>query len=265
MAAPEAQFRPIPLTIVDLVAILFPGVLWLVLFVTTFDLITQRMPLPPWRVLPLFAHQTVSNWPTGFAVFVIASLIGYALKPLSLETAELVVRCRALEGILKFTTYLHFRRYACKMRAKALKLTDLRWPFDVLHSDEDYFKNLKQYFEIRFDCKIEPDSDYSLFMFVKRHLRLTSPAMWEESERLEAEVRMSATMLLAAIYSLLIALLALVVYRTNYAELICWSVASFVAVLVLLSGFMHIRDNEVSYAYVNCLLVISESIASRQS
>jgi hypothetical protein len=258
MNAPDVQFRPIPLTIVDLIAILFPGILWLLLFVTTYELISQKVPLAPWDVLNHLSGQ-ISSWPSGFGIFVTAALIGYAFKPLALETAESLVRVRLLEPIVKMVTHRHFRHYANKMRARSIRFHDLKFPFDALHSDEVYFIKLQRYFEERFDCKIDTGGGYNLFMFVKRHLRLISPAMWEECERLEAEVRMSASMLLAATYSLALAVFAILRYRTDVVKLTCWGAASLFATCALISGFMHTRDNEVSYAYVNCLLVVADS------
>ncbi len=259
MSAPEAQFRPIPLTIVDLIAILLPGFLWLILFATTFEVLRQQTPVVPWRVFQGMADRAASNWLIGAGILVMAALVGYVLKPIALQAAEFVVRLRIMEPVLEVVTRPHFRRYARKMHERGIRLRDLRFPFDALHRDEGYFLKLKAYFEHHFDCQIETGSGYSLFMFVKRHLRLTSPAMWEECERLEAEVRMSASLLLAVAYSLVLSVVAMVRYRADPLELGFWFAISLAASLAVVSGFMHIRDNEVSYAYVNCMLVVSQA------
>jgi hypothetical protein len=257
MSAPEAQFRPIPLTIVDLIAIFLPGFLWLILVATTLDVIRKATPVVPWRAFQGMADIAVKNWIVGLGIVAMAALVGYVFKPLALQGAEGLVRIRWLEPVLKFATRRHYRKYAEKMGK--IRVTALRFPFDAIHQDEAYFSRLKDYFEHRLGCAIESRSGYSLFMFVKRHLRLASPAVWEECERLEAEVRMSASTLLAVVYSLLLSMVAMVRYRTNLVELSAWFLLSAVACFAVVSGFMHIRDNEVSYAYVNCLLVVGES------
>ena len=263
--APEAQFRPIPLTIADLIAIFLPGLLWLLLLVTTYYVLWPDSPVhpaSPSRVLAYFAARTTSNWLTGLAAIVLAALIGYGLKPLAMEATARLMSLPALEPALKALGRLHFQRHYAKMARRSIRFCDLRFPYDCLHEDEDYFKRLKAYFEARLGCTIEALPAHSVFTVVKRYLRLASPPMWEESERMEAEVRMSGVLLLAVLYSFLLSLVALLRYRSDLWELGAWCVASLLATIGLTLGFLHMRDMEVSYNYINCLLVLSQSTPS---
>ena len=260
MSVSDPQFRPIPLTIVDLIAILFPGALWVFMMLTTYETIVKHIPITPWEEANRLSGVSQS-WSFGVCLFVVGSLTGYALKPIALQTAQAVVRLRILGPLVNLLTSSHFRRYRQKMRSQSIRVHDLKFPFDALHSNEDYFVRLKQYFENRLGIKISSSSGYTLFMFAKRHLRLVSPAMWEECERLEAEVRVSASMLLAMLYSALLATLEIVVYRKELSSLILWCIGSSIATCILISGFMHTRDAEVTYTYANCLLLVAEDEA----
>ena len=86
-----------------------------------------------------------------------------------------------------------------------------------------------------------------------------SPACWEECERLEAEVRMNGAMYLAALFSFFLSAWAIILIHAYWQELISWMIASIISSLVLLAAFMHMRDREVFYTYLNTLLVLTES------
>lgn len=258
---PETQFRPLPLTIIDLIAILLPGLLWLILFVTTFDVLWPRSPVvpaTPSRVLLAFVTQAAPNWLTSLSALVMAALIGYGLKPLAMGITEKLLASPMLEPGLKIMGGLHFRRYKEKMNNKHIRFCDLRFPFDCLHEGEPYFTKLKEYFRVTLGCDVSTLPSHSMFTVAKRFLRISCPPLWEESERMEAEVRMCGTTLLAALYSFFLSLIAIARYRTDFWELGFWCFASLGAASVLTSDFIHTRDREVTYNYINCLLAISQ-------
>ena len=99
-----------------------------------------------------------------------------------------------------------------------------------------------------------------LFAAAKRYLRLIAPSLWEESERMEAEVRMSGAMFLACIYSFILSTVTLfiqnlrVVQSNGQRETWCWLVISIVASLILGFGFNRLRVREVAYTYMNALI-----------
>jgi hypothetical protein len=261
---PEVQFRPIQLTIVDLIAVLFPAFLWLILLVTTFYLFwpdSPIRPVSPPRVLQELMASATSTSIWAFTTVIVTALIGYALKPLAMGIAERLLGLPILEPGLKVLGKLHFSRYADKMARRSIRFCELEFPFDCLHDDEDYFKKLSTYFETRLECPIAALPAHSLFSVAKRFLRLASPAMWEESERMEAEARMAGVVLLAALYSSFLSVVAMCKYRTDLWEIGFWFLVSLSATLVLALGFMRMRDREVTYTYINTLLVLSEITA----
>jgi hypothetical protein len=149
-------------------------------------------------------------------------------------------------------------RYAAKMEASHIRLSELAFPFDLIHQDEPYFQRLKEHFERSLGCPISSLPVRGLFTVVKRYLRLASPPLWEESERMEAEVRMSGSMFLVACYSLVLSAMAIVRYWTISDFLASWFVVSFIAGIGLLGGFFYLRHREVSYTYINALLVLDD-------
>lgn len=78
---------------------------------------------------------------------------------------------------------------------------------------------------------------------------------------MEAEVRMTGALFLAAGYSavlsggtLIMQLLTSLVSNANKLGTLCWFLASFFAAYVLSQGFNHLRIREVGYTYVNFLM-----------
>lgn len=77
---------------------------------------------------------------------------------------------------------------------------------------------------------------------------------------MEAEVRMTGVLFLAACYSSALSVFALVlqlshvVLNVNKLGTFYWLVISVVAAFVLSQGFNHLRVREVGYTYVNALI-----------
>jgi hypothetical protein len=96
------------------------------------------------------------------------------------------------------------------------------------------------------------------FTTAKRFLRLASPALWADLERLEAEVRLLAGMLVAALFSTALAAMELfrdlLVLRASIVGALIWLVISAVAFFFLADSFCRTRIREVDYAYVYTLL-----------
>jgi hypothetical protein len=82
---------------------------------------------------------------------------------------------------------------------------------------------------------------------------------------MEAENRLSGATLLAALYSTVLSVIAIGRYHRPDWELASWCIASVGAALTLTLSVMQVRERDVSYNYINCLLVLSEIEQTRDS
>ena len=260
LKTPDVQFRPIQLTIVDLIGIFFPGFAWLTLVLTTFYVFSPDPPVhpaSPTRILQGLPAQFASTWTLALGAVASAILIGYALKPLAMGMTERLLRIKMVEPALRHATKLGMRGLWEKMSRRCVRFPDLKFPFDCLHEDQEYFRILVSYFESHLHCQVATLPGHGLFTLTKRFLRLSAPPLWEESEHMEAEARMVGSTLLAALYSFFLSVLALLRYRSEWWEIGSWCALSAVAVAVLSLSFIRTRDREVSYTYINSLLLLS--------
>src|SRR5262245_22217594 len=122
----EPEFRPIPITILDFMAVLIPGCVWLTLFVITAQISTKgasRVINSPVRsLLELSAKKDseISWLPIIVAFLGAALLIGYVMKPVAMRSAE--------------TLSAPFFRLQKKYRD--IPLADLRFPFEVIYKNQ---------------------------------------------------------------------------------------------------------------------------------
>jgi hypothetical protein len=246
-SAMETKFRPIPITILDLFGILLPGFIWLILIDTSLEIALNRdiinSPINAWqKISSSFRGQ--DSWLAPLTLIIISLLIGYMLKPAAMITSELL------------TTYL-FKFYK---PTRNIPRKDMRFPFNGLFQETDYYKEVKRFIQELIRCS--PDKLYGsqLFAAAKRYLRLMAPTLWEESERMEAEVRMSGAMFLACLYSSGLSAVTLllqyagVIRSDGHKETWCWLLLSIVTSLLLGFGFNRLRVREVAYTYTNALI-----------
>ena len=234
----ETKFRPIPITILDFLGILVPGFLWLVLMVMTYDAATALKPhsiVGAWKELEMVTSSG-SGWMGPLSIIIAALMIGFSVKPLAMPLAGLI--SRPLFRIMPETRKAPWRK--------------MTFPFQC------HFKSTSYYHKA---CSIlssltgmpsaEEFPRTGPFAGAKRYLRAAAPALWEESERMEAEVRMAGSLLLAALYSVL---LNLVLRFKGLQSGGIWAIFSLIFALVLCFGFNRLRLREVSYTYLNVLL-----------
>ena len=119
----KPNFRPIPITIVDFLAVLLPGGVWLVLMASTPDLVTRR-----WAYLWSCTSALVQNpgWLVPILTVCLALLIGYALKPVSNELTQLLTRC-----LFRFNG-----------RARHLPSSKMDFPFTALFESKPYYERV---------------------------------------------------------------------------------------------------------------------------
>lgn len=242
----ETKFRPLPLSILDLFAIFLPGIIWLVLLVTTIQLCYKLSvtPLNSLQAIISFVNSLNSAALSYFSIVLVSLLIGYIFKPIAMRSAQW------------FSRYL----FKTHKKTRAFKLRDLKFPFTQLLKKEQYYDAVLEIVKEKTGCSPESLPGNQAFTAAKRYLRLIAPSLWEECERMEAEVRMSGTILIAAVYSSILSLIASmmhyfdIVKYTSQTEVWIWFVLSTLMSIVLAEGYNSLRYREVIYTYMNTLI-----------
>jgi len=241
----ETRFRPIPLTILDVLAVFFPGLVWLILLCTLHEMIVEwphlvSSPLEVAGIVPtaLVWDQTRGPWVT---IVISALSIGYGLKPLSMRAAAAV--CRSV-----------VRR---EQEKRGHGTFDSKFPYHGFFSSREWYRDVVQLVSRSSGVWAHDLPGSSPFSAAKRILRLHSPPLWEESERMEAEVRLTGGFLLAALFSVALSATNLVLTIAALEKTrvsVSWLVVSVIAAAIFSIGFSRLRLREVEYTYMNVLI-----------
>jgi hypothetical protein len=165
----ETKFRPIPVTILDILAVLIPGFTWVLLLITTFGMFgtgartAVKSPLAAWDWLAA-SMRGQSSWFAAVSLVALALVIGHAMKPVAMTIAEWI------------TTIL------LKIRHWKVKISELRFPFNGLFGGTKAYSEVRSLIEISTCCSADQLYGKQPFSAAKRYLRLVAPALWEESE-----------------------------------------------------------------------------------
>ena len=247
----EVKSRPIPVTILDFMAILLPGLVWELLFFITFQLASGQSSFINSPIIGLKSilpeKSSEFSWtPVLLLIAGVALVIGYVVKPIATQLTQI------LTAIL-----FKFRK-----KHKEVSLKDWRFPFNHYFKDDKYQKDVSKFIYDKFGCEASELPGQQPFSTAKRYIRLKSPVMWEECERMEAEVRMVGALFLATIYNLLLCLIILLSKATlgccsdvHYRSIWIWLIVSVVIGLFLAEIFNLLRIREVKYVYLNTLII----------
>lgn len=274
----DTKFRPIPITILDILAIFLPGFVWLVLIATFFEVInyrrTGRVPTPvlAWEHIVLFL-KNADTWFAPFPLLVASLLLGYLLKPSAIIITEQVatqwvVRQRYQRDILESTDRaaqsppqslpeVNVQEFYTRFRRR------LRFPFNGVFYGTELYNELHKVLLKELVCDPQPFPGRQIFASAKSFLKVVSPTMWEESERREAEVRMAGVMYLAFLFSSALSVWVLVIelfFRGSGSpgattlNVFGWLAVSVAGVVVAGESFSLLRVSEVGYTYLNTLI-----------
>lgn len=241
----KTVFRPIPITLLDFLSVLLPGWVWLFLISATIDFVKNNSvtPASAWQKLYSLTNQG-GSW-LGPLTLVFAALIaGSLLKPLSNKVSQ------------KMTKYL----FKLSKYYKAYNSKDLVFPYDSIFSSKTYYSKviiiLNRLFGLNSQADLPGNAPFSPS---KRYLRILSPNLWEESERMEAEVRLLGSLFLANVYTVL---LSCIVVATNSIDAralpqpieLAWLFGTFATAIMLGVAFNRTRIHEVETTYMNLLI-----------
>lgn len=241
----EPKFRPIPITILDFMAVLLPGFVWLALIIITLQLlITGESKIindPSGELHKAATEKDVSWLPVILSLAVISLLIGYSMKPIAMVLAGWIARY-----FFFFTSH------------RSIPFKELNYPFKAICDKKVYYGYVCSLIEDNLISPLEGLPGRPPFSAAKRYLRQVSPALWEESERMEAEVRMTGALLLASFYSLLLSLIVIIFHSLgrlqNSRYSLLWGFISLIMTFISALSFNRLRVREVEYTYLNALI-----------
>lgn len=235
----ETKFRSVPITILDFLGILIPGLLWLVLLIESYQVFTDSGARASgiartFEQLSKFASAG-GTWFGPLSIIFAAIVTGYSIKPLALRVAGL------------FTKPL----FSLLSESRGVPWRSMHFPYHAYFANTSYYKKACQVLERVMGLDPEGLPRVGPFAGAKRYLHAAAPALWEESERMEAEVRLLGALFLAAVYS---AVLHFGLALAGFTNAIAWAVISLILTLVLAVGFNIVRFREVAYTYVNVVI-----------
>lgn len=241
----KPEFRPIQITLIDFLGVLLPGVVWLLVVSALIEFIEIKFttPIGAWQQL-LHIPTGGTSWFTIIIIIFLALIIGYSLKPISMGIAGLLSKIILFKMSPRIYSFL-----SC----------DATFPYNNSFLEEKYYKNIN----IIMNHLLKLNSPEELpgckpFSEAKRYLRLISPTLWEESEQIEAEVRMIGGLFLAFFCSTFLSIAVMIkIYfwgPNYYLETSLWIFISLLATLVLGNSFNVVRRREVEYTYMNLIL-----------
>ncbi|MFH2055546.1 MAG: hypothetical protein ABIJ61_06285, partial [bacterium] len=230
-----------------------PGLVWLALLATTYQVFdatqvsTTVSPLSGFGMLVRTAMQWQSVTLTLFVAVAMSLLIGHALNPIGTRLTWPL--CKPLVSVF-------LKPY------RGHNWWRLKFPFNEVYGKTRTFIKLEEELGKLTEVPHDEDFPHAPFSASKRLLRMIAPNAWEESERTEAQVRMSAAMFLGAVYSQILSLI-----RPIGGSLGCWEEVSqrgagwwffwsTIAAFTFAYGFHRFRDREVRSAYTNALIAI---------
>ncbi len=239
----KPTFRPISLTIVDLFGTFLPGVGWFCIFLLSVELIFENGPgvsFFPINSLQGFLSpfQLGLTW-VWSSFFVMSIIFGYIVKPFAMNIAEIMSSIFSIKVLMQLPSK-SFKQHL--------------FPYEGLHKETPVFdlvtSIVKEHAQIAHDEL--PGSQP--FSFCKRFLKVVSPELWEETERMEAETRMIGSFFLISAMSTLLSLLFYSFRSLAVGLFLQWFIISTSMTCLLGIGFRKRRLKEVSYTYLNTIV-----------
>jgi hypothetical protein len=200
-----SRLTALRLSIVDFLGVFLPGALWGVLILTTVRMLGWTMSGMTSVLLGSTPEDggRVNVGGVFYVGFVILSLLmGYVVKSFSARPAERVAFS------LRWLFSPELRKHC---RDPKVKPEHFRFPYRALYQDKSYFPSIARIVQDRTgQPKWEDLPGYQPFEACKSFLKVYAPALWEEAQRREAQSRFIVSLSLAALYSTVLALIAVV-------------------------------------------------------
>lgn len=238
----KTEFRGVSLSLIDFMGALLPGLVWFLLIAATIELQQKwsaGLDLGPWHTASrLLTGDPSSVLTSGITIVLVGLLLGYVIKPNVMSLVELTTR---------------FEAWFSKPRS------DFRFPYRSTHSERGYFTDILSHLEDAYPEDWEELSGHQPFTICKRIVKSVNPVLWQECEYREAELRFIGSLFLAALFSFIIAGIAL---WSGAPGRVSWLFCSLTMVVLLAYVFRRRREREVGYTYL-LFLVATRATSER--
>lgn len=244
----ETKFRSLPLSLIDFFGVLIPGLAWLLLLDTTRAMFTTSpQAITPLVVSARFGQLSSGSetWFGSVSVLFVALVIGYIAKPRAMHLA----------------TRVPIQLMGTDSLPKTDEPRDTPFPYRARHCGKAYFETVERLTKDLTGCAADELPGPQPFGVMKRLLRLIAPALWEELEHREAEVRLLGSLFLVSVFSSLLALAELgreLFYAGEPSlQAAGWLLTSSILALLAGDGFGHLRRREVEYTYLHTIVALN--------
>lgn len=259
------NFSPIKLTIVDFLGVFLPGIVWTILVLTLWGMLSYPHGVPPitnspttFTVNPLTVTWFLSTGKNSFlfnnkgeefslAFYLSLTFISVLFGYLNMAFSTIPAECIA--------------SFLCKINPfrKKPKINDL-FPYNEYFKKRSYYKKLVAILvselELSYAQISELPTTYHPFETCKRILKIRQFPLWEDAQYREAQVRMIGSLLLASLVNLGLAIVQLLTVRQNVN--LTWLIVSLIIIFILAFTFRYRRFREVEDVYISTLLVTSQ-------
>lgn len=271
----KVPLQPISMSTTDFLAVLIPGFLWTYLLISTLLVATSsdslrktansgapkldKSPIvATWSVIDTELSRPGRSWIANLFTILLPLIVGSTFKAISMRAAQASSKPFAW---FKLRKHRNLRNKALEFPFRAYFMDTCSW---LQEQADDIYRELLTHKSLGKRRFLHGDiGDYNLpgnppFGGLKRYIQLTAPALGNQSQKMEAEVRLYGSLYLISLYSISLGIASLALYRWEEPALyvnIIWLSFSVAGALLLGEGFIKIRLREVGYTYVNAILV----------
>lgn len=240
----QPYFSSIRLSIVDLLGISLPGMVWAILILSLFNCQLSESDSLIDICQKAIGLNAGSTFPIQFYIglIIVGFVLGYILR---------VVTLGPIEFFITLSVFITKKIKLNKTERKKLVFNDWMFPYYAIHSSQSYFVKNCEIVEKVTGLKWEQLPGPQPFIACKQLLKVHVPTLWEESEKIEAVVRMLGSLILAFVFAVIVQILF---WGFELKSLIMF----FTFLLILSYSFRHTRKKEVYYLYL--FIVMSQSL-----
>jgi len=260
----ESTFQSFSLTIVDLLGVFIPGIIWVIVLHNGYNILCKVMSIDIKDFgFYVFVKELLKNYPNSstlnLSILIFLSFsIGYFISTIAMHIGS------------EIAPVLYYRIIVGKKCRYKVESSDnkylwkryryIKFPFNKIFNNENYFeqiKNIVSSHEIDIDGQNKAYNRMP-FTLIKRKLKVNCPSLWAGMERAEAMVRMLGSIFLALTFNFIMIFIAswFILDFSNYA--IFHIIISLGLMLISSYAFIKRQENEVANCYLNYLIYLKQ-------
>lgn len=244
------ELRSLNLTVRDVLGVFTPGCLWVYIICTAYlsvdpSALHSAHVLGPTQIGPLSVGRAVLLAATHYSGVAVITLLGVAALTL---------------GII-------FKQGAPTLASRLTRVgfgAVGQFPYTAeLEATPDLKQRIDRIIEGHYAMPVLRLPGRPRFSAAKRLLFLRNKSLWEEVERIEAEIRMLAQVFFVSVVAVGVGVINVVRFLISgpagvVTPWVLWTLTFLSLVVVTGRAFVHSRKREVDYTYLNLLLAMGE-------